>query len=96
MAVDCPKLNANASRLRAMSYERMLKAEAELKEQVNGLLNQWDGRPPPVTASVCQSRGAILPLKPREASTTKITTVGIDLAKTCFKFMRSMNTARRS
>jgi transposase len=40
VAVDGTKLKANASRHKAMSYERMLKAEAELKEQIDGLLNR--------------------------------------------------------
>ena len=40
VAVDGTKLKANASRHKAMSYERMLKAEAELKAQIDGLLNQ--------------------------------------------------------
>lgn len=39
VAVDGTKLKAHASRHKAMSYERMLKAEAELKGQINGLLN---------------------------------------------------------
>src|SRR5690606_38304536 len=41
--------------------------------------------PPLVTASMCQSRGVEPPLQPREASTMKITTVGIDLAKNVFQ-----------
>jgi hypothetical protein len=40
VAVDGTKLKANASRHKAMSYERMLKAEAELKAQIEGLLNR--------------------------------------------------------
>lgn len=40
VAVDGTKLKANASRHKAMSYERMLKVEAELKEQIDGLLSQ--------------------------------------------------------
>ena len=40
VAVDGTKLKANASRHKAMSYERMLKAEAELKAQIDGLLNR--------------------------------------------------------
>lgn len=40
VAVDGTKLKANASRHKAMSYERMVKAEAELKEQIDGLLNR--------------------------------------------------------
>ena len=40
VAVDGTKLKANASRHKAMSYERMLKAEDELKAQINGLLNR--------------------------------------------------------
>lgn len=40
VAVDGTKLKANASRHKAMSYERMLKAEAELKGQIDGLLNR--------------------------------------------------------
>lgn len=40
VAVDGTKLKANASRHKAMSYQRMVKAEAELKEQIDGLLNR--------------------------------------------------------
>jgi hypothetical protein len=40
VAVDGTKLKPNASRHKAMSYERMVKAEAELKMQIDGLLNQ--------------------------------------------------------
>jgi transposase len=40
VAVDGTKLKANASRHKAMSYERMVKAEAELKAQIDGLLNR--------------------------------------------------------
>ncbi len=40
VAVDGTKLKANASRHKAMSYERMLQAEAELKGQIDGLLNR--------------------------------------------------------
>lgn len=40
IAVDGTKIKANASRHKAMSYERMLKAEAELKEQITGLLDR--------------------------------------------------------
>ena len=39
VAVDGTKIKANASRHKAMSYERMLKAEAELKEQIRELLD---------------------------------------------------------
>lgn len=38
IAVDGTKIKANASRHKAMSYERMQKAEAELKEQIDALL----------------------------------------------------------
>ena len=38
IAVDGTKIKANALRHKAMSYERMLKTEAELKEQIQGLL----------------------------------------------------------
>jgi transposase len=38
IAVDGTKIKANASRHKAMSYERMQKAEAELKAQVDALL----------------------------------------------------------
>jgi transposase/transposase InsO family protein len=38
VAVDGTKIKANASRHKAMSYERMKKAEAELKSQIDGLL----------------------------------------------------------
>lgn len=38
VAVDGTKIKANASRHKAMSYDRMLKAEAELKQQIAGLL----------------------------------------------------------
>jgi len=40
IAVDGTKIKANASRHKAMSYERMLKAEIELKEQINALLDK--------------------------------------------------------
>ncbi len=40
VAVDGTKIKANASRHKAMSYERMLKAEAELKEQIQALLDK--------------------------------------------------------
>jgi len=40
VAVDGTKLRANASRHKAMSYERMLKVDAELKAQIDGLLNR--------------------------------------------------------
>lgn len=39
VAVDDTKLKANASRHKAMSYDRMVKAEVELKAQIDGLLN---------------------------------------------------------
>jgi len=38
IAVDGTKIKANASRHKAMSYERMLKVEAEFKEQIAALL----------------------------------------------------------
>lgn len=40
VALDGTKLKANASKHKAMSYERMLKTEAELKEQVAALLEK--------------------------------------------------------
>lgn len=40
VAIDGTKIKANASRHKAMSYERMLKAEAELKAQIKALLDQ--------------------------------------------------------
>ena len=40
IAVDGTKVKANASRHKAMSYARMLKAEAELKAQIEVLLNK--------------------------------------------------------
>jgi transposase len=40
IAVDGTKIKANASRHKAMSYERMLKAEAELKAQIQALLDR--------------------------------------------------------
>ena len=40
IGVDGTKIKANASRHKAMSYERMLQAERELKEQVEALLAQ--------------------------------------------------------
>ncbi|KRB81007.1 IS1182 family transposase [Noviherbaspirillum sp. Root189] len=40
VAVDGTKIKANASRHKAMSYERMLKAEAELQEQIRALLDK--------------------------------------------------------
>ncbi|MEO8975374.1 MAG: IS1182 family transposase, partial [Casimicrobiaceae bacterium] len=40
IAVDGTKVKANASRHKAMSYKRMLQAEAELKEQIAALLER--------------------------------------------------------
>lgn len=40
VAIDGTKIKANASRHKAMSYERMLKAETELKAQIEELLNK--------------------------------------------------------
>ena len=40
IAVDGTKIKANASRHKAMSYERMHKAEAELKAQIKALLDR--------------------------------------------------------
>src|SRR6185503_13310422 len=40
LAVDGTKVKANASRHKAMSYGHMLKAEAELKAQIDALLNK--------------------------------------------------------
>ena len=40
IAVDGTKVKANASRHKAMSYERMLKAEAELRAQIKALLDR--------------------------------------------------------
>lgn len=40
IAVDGTKIKANASRHKAMSYGHMLKAEAELKAQIDALLNK--------------------------------------------------------
>jgi transposase len=40
IAVDGTKIKANASRHKAMSYGHMLKAEAELKRQIDGLLER--------------------------------------------------------
>ena len=40
IAVDATKVKANASRHKAMSYGHMLKAEAELKAQIEALLNK--------------------------------------------------------
>ena len=40
MAIDGTKLKANASRHRAMSYERMQQAQAELKAQIDELLER--------------------------------------------------------
>jgi transposase len=40
IAVDGTKIKANASRHKAMSYDRMLKAEVELKEQIKALLDK--------------------------------------------------------
>lgn len=38
VAIDGTKIKANASRHKAMSYERMLKVEAELRQQISDLL----------------------------------------------------------
>jgi transposase len=40
IAIDGTKIKANASRHKAMSYGRMQQAEAELKQQIQGLLEQ--------------------------------------------------------
>ena len=40
VAIDGTKLKANASRHKAMSYERMLQAEAELNAQIKALLDK--------------------------------------------------------
>jgi len=40
VAVDGTKIKANASRHKAMSFDRMLKVQAELKEQIQGLLHK--------------------------------------------------------
>src|SRR6185369_17090835 len=40
IAVDGTKIKANASRHKAMSYERMLKAEADLRAQIKALLDK--------------------------------------------------------
>ena len=40
VAIDGTKLKANASRHRAMSYERMQQAEAQLKAQIDALLER--------------------------------------------------------
>lgn len=40
VAVDGTKIKANASRHKAMSYERMQKTEAELREQISALLDK--------------------------------------------------------
>jgi transposase len=40
IAVDGTKIKANASRHKAMSYERMLKAEVELKAQIKALMDK--------------------------------------------------------
>lgn len=40
VAIDGTKVKANASRHKAMSYGHMVKAEAELKRQIEGLLNR--------------------------------------------------------
>jgi len=40
VAIDGTKIKANASRHKAMSYERMQQAEAELKAQIDALLER--------------------------------------------------------
>ena len=40
MSVDGPKLKASASHHTAMSYDHMVKAEAELKAQIDSFLNR--------------------------------------------------------
>jgi len=42
VAVDGTKLKANASRHKAMSYQRMMQAEAALREQIDALLKRAD------------------------------------------------------
>jgi transposase len=43
VAIDGTKLKANASRHKAMSYERMQQAEAELQRQIDALLERANG-----------------------------------------------------
>ena len=50
VALDGTKVKANASKHKAMSYERMCKAEQELELEVKRLLElaeegRWGGRP---------------------------------------------------
>ena len=40
LSVDGTKVRANASKRKAMSYGRMLKEEARLKEEIAGLLDE--------------------------------------------------------
>ena len=64
IAVDGTKIKANASRHKAMSYGHMLKAEAELKAQIDALLTSARSRPTrprrtsPSWTSRPRSRGA--------------------------------------
>ncbi len=44
ISVDGTKIKANASRHKAMSYERMQRAEVELKAQIDALLESGQGR----------------------------------------------------
>src|SRR3989442_2864848 len=37
LALDCTKLRANASRHKAMSYERMVKGETQLEAEIAGI-----------------------------------------------------------
>ncbi len=54
IAVDGTKVKANASRHKAMSYGHMLKAEAELKAQIEALLNKARAADEAVLAVVIQ------------------------------------------
>ena len=56
LSIDGTKVRASASKRKAMSYERMLKKEAGLKEEIEGLLakrGRWMRRRTSVTERMC-------------------------------------------
>ena len=50
LALDGTKLRANASRHKAMSYERMVKKEPQLEAEIAALRARWNSRPPLMAA----------------------------------------------
>jgi transposase len=74
VALDGTKVQANASKHKAMSYERMLKSEAELKAEIEQLLAAAEAADKAEDALYGQGRGDELPeeLRRRESRLQKI------------------------